>query len=88
MRTNPPDADARLLAPHRMSDGQPRRVRTAIVDAVRTRVGLHGGIWGTYLAGAVAGGFAEQRWHFWAPLVPVLLLAGLAAAFARAARAR
>ncbi len=47
---------------------------TATVDAARTRVGLHGGIWGTYLAGAVADGFAERHWHFWALLVPVLVV--------------
>ncbi|HYM71220.1 MAG TPA: YoaK family protein [bacterium] len=39
---------------------------------------LLAGVWGSYLAGALAGGFAEFRWSLWAVAAPVAVLAGMA----------
>ncbi len=40
---------------------------------------LLGGIWATYVAGALVGGFAQQRWEFGSVVLPVIVLAGVAA---------
>jgi uncharacterized membrane protein YoaK (UPF0700 family) len=39
---------------------------------------LLAGVWGSYLAGALAGGFAEFRWSLWAVAAPIAVLAGMA----------
>jgi uncharacterized membrane protein YoaK (UPF0700 family) len=46
--------------------------------AGRGGTALLAGVWGSYLAGALAGGFAELRWSLWAVAAPILLLAGMA----------
>lgn len=42
-------------------------------------VALLGGVWGSYLGGAIAGGFAQFAWGFWAVLAPAGALAVVAA---------
>ncbi|HKV44009.1 MAG TPA: YoaK family protein [bacterium] len=37
------------------------------------------GIWAAYVAGALVGGFSQQRWGFWSVVLPVVVLAGMAA---------
>lgn len=45
----------------------------------RSSLPLHIGIWTSYVAGAVAGGFAQQRWGFESVVLPLIVLAGMAA---------
>jgi uncharacterized membrane protein YoaK (UPF0700 family) len=37
------------------------------------------GIWASYVAGAVVGGFSQRYWDFWSVVAPVIVLAGTAA---------
>jgi uncharacterized membrane protein YoaK (UPF0700 family) len=37
------------------------------------------GVWAAYVAGALVGGFSQQRWGFWSVVLPVIVLVGAAA---------
>jgi uncharacterized membrane protein YoaK (UPF0700 family) len=58
--------------------GLRRRGRTAEGRARQGTAALLVGVWGSYLAGALAGGFAEFRWSLWAVAAPIAVLAGMA----------
>jgi uncharacterized membrane protein YoaK (UPF0700 family) len=57
------------------------RGRRPVADpapATRSSLPLLIGIWATYVAGAVIGGFAQYRWGFRSIVLPVIVLAGAA----------
>jgi uncharacterized membrane protein YoaK (UPF0700 family) len=54
------------------------RPRADAVGPARSSLPLLIGIWACYVAGAVVGGFSQQRWGFWSVVVPVIVLAGMA----------
>ncbi len=54
------------------------RPQTDPAASARRSVPLLTGIWATYVAGAVIGGFSHQRWGFWSIVLPVIVLAGAA----------
>jgi uncharacterized membrane protein YoaK (UPF0700 family) len=58
-------------------EGTPRPPDPA--GSARSSLSLLIGIWTSYVAGAVAGGFAQQRWGFESVVLPVIVLAGMAA---------
>lgn len=57
--------------------GAGRRVGGAEDRARQGGTALLAGVWGSYLAGALAGGFAEFRWSLWAVAAPIVVLAGM-----------
>jgi uncharacterized membrane protein YoaK (UPF0700 family) len=57
---------------------QPGVAATAVPPTPGT-LSLLLGIWTTYVVGALAGGFSQQHWGFWAVAVPVVVLGALAA---------
>jgi uncharacterized membrane protein YoaK (UPF0700 family) len=56
-----------------------RRLRPAADPAAPAQsLPLLTGIWATYVAGAVIGGFSQHRWGFRSVILPVIVLAGAA----------
>ena len=56
--------------------GTPRRPDDGVAVAFR-RARLHGGVWGSYLAGGVLGAFLALRWDLWSLTLPLAVLAAL-----------
>ncbi len=48
------------------------------IGSARSSLPLLTGIWASYVAGAVVGGFSQQHWDFWSVVLPVIVLAGMA----------
>lgn len=69
------DAVAEVLA---RWEGTPRPSADPAAPA-RSSLPLLTGIWATYVAGALVGGFSQQRWGFGSVVLPVLVFAGMAA---------
>ena len=56
--------------------GTARRPDDEVAVAFR-RARLHGGVWGSYLAGGVLGAFLALRWDLWSLTLPLAVLAVL-----------
>jgi uncharacterized membrane protein YoaK (UPF0700 family) len=56
--------------------GTERRPDDIVAVAFR-RARLHGGVWGSYLAGGVLGAFLALHWDLWSLTLPLAVLAGL-----------
>ena len=56
--------------------GTARRPDDAVAISFR-RARLHGGVWGSYLAGGVLGAFLALHWDLWSLTLPLPVLAVL-----------
>ncbi len=56
--------------------GTERRPDDIVAVAFR-RARLHGGVWGSYLAGGVLGAFLALHWDLWSLTLPLAVLAVL-----------
>ena len=56
--------------------GTARRPDDGVAVAFR-RARLHGGVWGSYLAGGILGAFLALRWDLWSLTLPLAVLAVL-----------
>jgi uncharacterized membrane protein YoaK (UPF0700 family) len=56
--------------------GTARRPDDEVAVAFR-RARLHGGVWGSYLAGGILGAFLALRWELWSLTLPLTVLAVL-----------